>query len=268
MPLTLLGFPHVLNQRVLKSKIAAALAGVALDVQSAEQAQASPLYKQNCQPLGAAPVLQTEEGYVFESAAILRHIARLGKASGLYGSTDFEASQVDGAAAILRHIARLGKASGLYGSTDFEASQVDAWLDYVTSEIDPENIPFLLASFGFVEMTYDEGVTKGKNALAAFAGASKWLETRTFLVGERITVADVAVFVAFDGFLRHAQNASEGPKLKHLMRHYLTVLHHPKVQEAIKAMGGDGLVPPKKAPAKRPAKPTPAPPAAPTAAPE
>lgn len=36
-------------------------------------------------PLGKIPVLETSEGPIFESNAILRHIARSNKSAGLYG---------------------------------------------------------------------------------------------------------------------------------------------------------------------------------------
>ena len=210
----LLGFPHVLNARVAKSKIAGALGGVQVDIESAESAQADmALYKQNCQPLGASPVLQTEQGYIFESNAILRHIARSAKGANLYGTTDFEASQVDG------------------------------WLDYVTSEIDPSNFPFLAVKFGFMTMDEEKTAECTKTVLAALEGINLWLEPRTFLVGERITIADVAIFVAVDGFLRNAGAAAEAAAMPNLVRHYLSVLNNAKVQEAVKAMGGDGEVP-------------------------
>jgi elongation factor 1-gamma len=216
MSIQIIGFPHVLNQRLAKVKIAATIAGVKADVVSGEGAQADmTLYKQNCQPLGAAPVLQTEQGYIFESGAMLRHVGRL------------------------------GKAAGLYGSTDFEASQIDSWIDFVTTEIDPSAMPFVGAKFGFVTLSAEEVAANTKTVLAAFEGIDKWLEVRTFLVGERITIADVAVFTAFDGFVRLAPAALEGYKFKNLVRLYMTVLHNAKVQEAIVAMGGDGLVPAK-----------------------
>jgi len=44
-------------------------------------------------PLGKLPVLETKEGSIFEANAITRYVARLGKT--LYGSSDFEAGQVE-----------------------------------------------------------------------------------------------------------------------------------------------------------------------------
>jgi elongation factor 1-gamma len=44
-------------------------------------------------PHNKIPVLETTEGHIYETNAILRHLARSGK--DLYGSTPFETSLVD-----------------------------------------------------------------------------------------------------------------------------------------------------------------------------
>ena len=46
-------------------------------------------------PNGKIPVLETPEGYVFESNAILRHIARLIPSANLYGTNLHENVIVD-----------------------------------------------------------------------------------------------------------------------------------------------------------------------------
>lgn len=46
-------------------------------------------------PLGKVPSAQTEDGFLFESNAILRHIARMNKQSGLYGNSLYQEALVD-----------------------------------------------------------------------------------------------------------------------------------------------------------------------------
>lgn len=41
-------------------------------------------------PLGKVPALETADGPLFESNAILRYLARLNRAAGLYGSNAYE----------------------------------------------------------------------------------------------------------------------------------------------------------------------------------
>src|SRR4051794_38088466 len=108
MSVSLIGFKHPQNFRMTKNAIAAKLAGVALEMpEFTFGSNHTPAFKLNCSPTGAIPVLQTEEGYLFESGAILRYIARSDRNNAF-----------------------------LYGRTTFEASQVDAWLDFTTTELD------------------------------------------------------------------------------------------------------------------------------------
>lgn len=73
------------NYRGLRNVIAATLGNVELEsvlLNSSEWKTDAHLKRH---PLGKVPVLEHETGYLFESNAILRHIARLNPASGLYG---------------------------------------------------------------------------------------------------------------------------------------------------------------------------------------
>ena len=46
-------------------------------------------------PLGKVPAIETADGPLFESNAILRYIARLNRAKGLYGANAYEEGLVD-----------------------------------------------------------------------------------------------------------------------------------------------------------------------------
>ncbi|CUE91830.1 glutathione S-transferase, putative, partial [Bodo saltans] len=111
-------------------------------------------YLRRCHPLGRLPVLQTDEGYLFESNAIVRFIAHHDKSNTF-----------------------------LYGRTPFEASQVDMWLDFATTELDTIGINFIMNLFRGAEVPADQD-TKASDALT---GLEAWLETRTYLVGERLS---------------------------------------------------------------------------------
>lgn len=71
----------------------AALTGVKVELVHTEisQIKTPEFLKKN--PMGKVPVLETPEGPVFESAAIMRHLART--AGKLYGSSNYEAALVD-----------------------------------------------------------------------------------------------------------------------------------------------------------------------------
>jgi len=215
MSVKLIGYQSPLNSRLLKSRIAAAFAGVKVEAVAHDSIADMDAYKKNVHPLGATPALQTENGYIFESAAILRYFGRISK-------------------------------EPIYGTTDFEASQIDSWVDFATTEVDPNVFVFFGPLFGH-PLADDKKKSVTADLVAALAGVDQWLEIRTFLVGERISIADFALFAGVDLFQRIADTANEIAKFKNLNRWYLTVLHNAKVQEGLLAAGHDGLIPAKKA---------------------
>ncbi|KAF5376645.1 hypothetical protein D9615_007878 [Tricholomella constricta] len=131
--------------------------------------------------------------------------------------------------AIARYVAGLNPDSGLLGKDLQEATLVDQWIHLTESEVDlytnlifqllrglitPYNKPIHLA---FVE--------RQKRGLKTL---NDHLASRTFFVGERITLADIyiatqirrAVTITFDATLRR--------QLPHLIRHSETVVNQPQ----------------------------------------
>lgn len=208
MTLTLWYRHHPENARSLKIFALAALANVKVDCRLGEYGveNESEFFIKNCNPAGRFPVLQTDEGFIFESCAIFRHIARL-DASGHH----------------------------LYGKTPFEASQIDMWIDFSTTELNASSVPFL--------MNYYRGVPLPDDALnnveVAVASLDTWLENRTFLVGERPTAADVAVAFGLHSIYRLTGDNGEklANKYKGAFRLYNTIMQHPKVIAVLTAHG-------------------------------
>ncbi|KAF8303725.1 putative elongation factor 1-gamma [Trypanosoma cruzi] len=208
MSLTLWSGVNPENARTHKLLAAAALANVAVTLKACEYGRENETaeYCRNCSPCGRYPVLQTEEGCVFESNAILRHIARLDRSGGF-----------------------------LYGRTPLEGSQVDMWLDFSATELDAASEPFVHHAF--------RGEPLPANAMdrvhEVLRALEAWLETRTFLVGERMTVADVAVAFALQWHYR--LNGAEGEaltkKYRNAYRLYNTVMQQPKTVEVLRSQG-------------------------------
>lgn len=95
--------------------------------------------------------------------------------------------------AIARYIARLRRDTELYGSTFFESGLIDGWLDFVTLELDLAVSSWLFPVFGFKEYSADVYSTAVTGTAAALATLEKHLLSRTFLVGNSVTLADIAV---------------------------------------------------------------------------
>ncbi|KPI85023.1 putative elongation factor 1-gamma [Leptomonas seymouri] len=151
---------------------------------------------------------------------------------------DTDAS-VFGANAILRYVARAQDDNTLhpYGRTPFEASQVDTWLDFSSTEIDAANMPYI--NMAYYKTASDVPADALDNVRAVLAGLEEVLSVRTFLVGERMTIADIAVAFSIQWVYRC--NRKHGDTLakdyRAVYRHYNTVMRNPKIQSMMRKEG-------------------------------
>jgi elongation factor 1-gamma len=208
MSVKLLYFAFPFNMRALRIDAVASFAGVPLEHQKLEYGKdnETPEFMRNCHPLGRQPVLQTDEGYLFESNAIARYIARLDKSNAF-----------------------------LYGRTPFENSQVDMWLDFAATELDATSYVYVMNLARAVPVTQEQQ----DKVAEVLTGLENWLENRTFLVGERLTVADIVIGFSLQWvFVYNIINADElSKKFKNVFRLFNTVLQQPKSVEVLKAHG-------------------------------
>ena len=117
-------------------------------------------------PLGKVPVLVTPQGPLLESNAIARFIAR--------------------------H----APAKGLMGGSFFEQAQVDSWVDWTANEIEVPGCMVVYPIFGFLPPN-PKNMSKGKKDLVeALKVLEKHLRSRTFMVGNTVTLADIVVTAA------------------------------------------------------------------------
>ena len=112
-------------------------------------------------PNGKVPVLKTPEGAIFESTAIARYVARL------------------------------RRDTGLMGNTLIEEAHVDQWIDWATCELLTAVSPWLYTIMGYLPPN-PKVVEQAKEATKKpLEILNKHLAAHTFLVGERITLADI-----------------------------------------------------------------------------
>jgi len=113
-------------------------------------------------PFGKVPTLETPEGAVWESNAIARHVARSGK-------------------------------KAIYGKSDIEASQIDQWLDFAATSLEPAIMQWVGPILGYLPYNKRSEQEAKEKLVAQLAVVDKYLETRTFFVGERIFLADIVL---------------------------------------------------------------------------
>jgi len=81
------------NFRANSILIAGELAGVPVELVQTEYSETKTPEFLKRNPLGKIPVIETAEGPLFETTAILRYIARV--SGKLYGASNYEAGLVD-----------------------------------------------------------------------------------------------------------------------------------------------------------------------------
>jgi len=144
--------------RAFKALIAAEYNGVNVTVAEFDASVVKSL-----SPTGKAPVLQTPNGVIFESNAIARFLAKIRRDTGLTGN-------------------------GLY-----EEAAIDSWVDFAANELElPASVWFYpaLGYMPFQKAAYE----KAKTDLAAgLETLNSTLLTKTYLVGDQITLADITV---------------------------------------------------------------------------
>jgi len=149
------------NPETLPIRLAAAAAGVELKVEVEDPKVAkSKDYRYNVNPLGKFPALSTPQGYLFGIYGPARYIASLGQ------------GEVGGR--ILRHEA-----------------EISQWINFATNEVFSGAVGW--AGKGHNREVRCEAV---KRTRLNCAGLNSWLEIRTYLVADRLTLADIAVVSA------------------------------------------------------------------------
>jgi len=120
------------------------------------------LLKKN--PTGKIPILETETGTLWESNAILRYVAGL------------------------------NPALNLAGSDNWKQGQVAQWLEWETNELEPPLHQLSVTAYGWLEASNNPHLTRAAGeAIHSLQILDKHLKLNTFLVGNTITIADIAV---------------------------------------------------------------------------
>ena len=241
MSLKLFGFVEGL--RMQKLAAVAKVAGLNVQFENVDdESTGSEAYLKNCNPVKRTPVLDAgANGYIFESNSIIRYFLRVAESTkeNLYG-----------------------------GSKVASRSQVDMWLDFAANELDANSYPLYYSSeqVGFTTLAEEEKKSKTAAAMCAMDGLDQWLETRTFLVNERLSGADVAVACGIEVLL---SVSADFWKFKNAVRFYMTVFYaNAGFAEGLKICGRNGFpvakpeapkkeAPKKEAPKKKEAAPAP-----------
>jgi elongation factor 1-gamma len=191
------------NPNLWKIQIAAKYNGVNVEVPEFNvetDSKNSEFLKKNL--TGKVPFLETEEGGIFGSNAIARYVAKLGK-------------------------------NKLYGSTPFDAASVEQWIDFAVSEIDLAAAVWVYPIQGVIPNNANATQKAKGDIRKAMENLNKHLLSRTFLVGNRISLADIVVATSLYRLYELVLDSAFRKQFVNTNRWYLTVVNQPEVKSVI-----------------------------------
>jgi elongation factor 1-gamma len=142
------------NPHLNKILVVAKYNGVDLEVPEFDESAV----KKN--PTGKTPLLETPEGSIAGGYAIARYVAKLGK-------------------------------NRLFGSSVFDTASVEQWVDYAATDIDTPAAVWVFPILGLIPNNANATQKAKGDVRKALENLNKHLQTRTFLVGQRVTLADI-----------------------------------------------------------------------------
>jgi len=155
-------------------------------------------------PMGAVPVLETEQGFIFESHAIARYLARM----------------VPG--------------SNLDGATFHDKAEVDLWMSFCASELNLGLTVLTAPVMGHCKSLGGSEQQALKDVLGALKVLNNHLQFRTFLVGNSMTLADIIIASALVYPMKFTLDKATRKGLTNVERWYNTCVN----QKAFKTVVG------------------------------
>lgn len=125
--------------------------------------------------------------------------------------------------AILRHLARLYPEAGLYGRSLAESARIDQWMDWQANTLWPPMLPYFIGLVRMSEADRDATAIDAarRQTHENFSILEQSLRPGAFIVGPRLTLADIALGAFIHRWLRlNPEAAGTQPLLAALYERY------------------------------------------------
>lgn len=115
------------------------------------------------------------------------------------------------------------------------SSQVLQWMSYARNHILPAVTAWVLPSLGVSTSKDTKANAKlsKEDVLCDLKRLNSILNTKTYLVGERITLADISIFTALLPLYEHVFDSHCRKQYKNLSRWFSTILNQPQVRSVV-----------------------------------
>ncbi|XP_063352700.1 elongation factor 1-gamma [Pelmatolapia mariae] len=200
---TLYTYPE--NWRAFKAQIAAQYSGARLKVATSApaftfgQTNRTPAFLNNF-PLGKVPAYQGDDGFcLFESNAIAHYLSN----------------------------------DTLRGSTPQAAAQVLQWVSFADSEIIPPASAWVFPTLGIMQFNKQATEQAKEDVKKFLAVLNQHLNTRTFLVGERVTLADITVACSMLWLYKQVLEPSFRQPYPNVTRWFVTCVNQPQFKAVL-----------------------------------
>eukprot|EP01098_Paradermamoeba_levis_P016115 TRINITY_DN84_c0_g1_i1.p1 TRINITY_DN84_c0_g1~~TRINITY_DN84_c0_g1_i1.p1 ORF type:complete len:448 (-),score=187.20 TRINITY_DN84_c0_g1_i1:93-1364(-) len=198
-------YSYAQNPKVYKALVAAQYVGQTIETPEFNfgvDNKTPEFLKKN--PLGKVPVLETDDGQtIWESNAIARYVARL------------------------------NPNVRLYGANAYESALVDQWVDFTVGEIELPAYSWLLPIEGYIPnnpVATSKAIQDIRKVLSIL---NNHLANRTFLVGERVTLADICVALSLLKLYELVLDPGFRKPFPNTNRWFLTLVNQPQFHAVI-----------------------------------
>lgn len=191
------------NFRAFKALIAAQFSGanvkVSPDFVFGETNKSESFLKKF--PSGKVPALETDDGkYLMESNAIAYYVAN----------------------------------AQLKGNSDFEKSEVLQWMSFADNEIQPASSAWVFPMIGIMQYNKVTNERAREDVASSLKTLNARLINNTFLVGERITLADIVVFTSLLQLYQYVLDPAFRKPYAGVNRWFNTILNQKQVKSIVK----------------------------------
>jgi len=190
------------NWRAFKALIASQYSGVAIDVVKdfkLGETNTRPDFLKKF-PFGKVPALETKDGHhVIESNAIAYYVSN----------------------------------DQLKGKTDLDKAHVIQWLSFVDNEVNPAAYTWVLPALGALQANKQAVERSKTDTKKILTYLNDLLLSRTYLVGERITLADIVVAVGLLPLYRYVLEPSIRSPYANVNRWFTTLVNQPQFKKVL-----------------------------------
>ncbi|KAF7966903.1 hypothetical protein HWV62_23923 [Athelia sp. TMB] len=131
---------------------------------------------------------------------------------------------------IAKYLASLAPNSGLLGGSVSEAALVDQWIHFADTEIEVPQQFVNYTLVGYFQYSKPVHTIMIERVARALTTLNEHLARRTYLVTERITVADLVVAAIVQNAASCTFDAELRKQLPNVVRHMETIVNHPKLK--------------------------------------